>query len=212
MQQMSAMRIIFALGMFCFLNQQGLKAQVVSLNGVYISAGSGTVVNLDTLRTDNTSTLANASTFTLASIINAGVLQGSGTYNIRNQFTNTGTFTANSSLVNFSGNINQDIPALTFHSLTASGTAGTKTALGNIAVNGTLTIGTGDTIDLVTNTLTGAIASTSGTGMLKTQNTSATPIPVNKTWSGIVNYCSSSSQTIVYGNYNDLTASGGNRF
>lgn len=190
---------------------QTASAQVVSLNGAYISTGSGTVINIDTIRNDATSTFANAGTFNLASFINAGTMQGNGTYNISSLFTNSGTFTANSSTVNLNGNSNQNIPAVTFNNLTVSGTGSTKTASGNISVGGTLTISSGDTIDLVTNTFGGTPGTITGTGTLKTQNTSTTPIPSGKTWTGPVYYNSSSSQYIPLGNYADLNGTGGAR-
>jgi hypothetical protein len=186
-------------------------AQVISLNGAYISTGSGTFINIDTVHNDGASTIANAGTFNMASLINAGTVQGNGTYNIRNLFNNTGTFTAGSSTVNFNGNSNQDIPSVTFYNLTVSGSGSTKTATGNVGVNGTLTINSSDTINMVTYTLGGAPTAVAGTGLLKTQNTSSTPIPSGITWTGPVYYNSSPAQTIVYGNYTDLNASGGNR-
>ena len=69
------------------------NAQIISNNSAYISIGSGTVIGTDTINNDNTTTLANAGTITLNSIINAGTTQGNGTYNIARAFTNTGTFT-----------------------------------------------------------------------------------------------------------------------
>lgn len=203
--------ITLLLGILLLLNQQKLQAQYISMNGVNLSISSGTVMGADTLTNDNTSTLSNAGTLSLFSINNAGTLQGNGTYNISRLYTNTGTFTAGSSLVNFNGNSNQLIPGLTFNNLTLSGTGSTKTAGANMVINGTLTISTGDTMDMVTYALSGSLSAVAGTGIFKTQNTSATPIPSGKTWTGPVYYNSSSAQTIVYGNYSDLVATGGNR-
>jgi hypothetical protein len=150
-------------------------------------------------------------TLTLSTLLNDGTAQGNGIYNIAKRFTSSGTFTCGTSLVNFNGNSNQDIPAVTFYHLTVSGSGSTKSATGNTSVNGILTINSGDTINMVTYTLGGTPTSVAGTGPLKTQNTSSTPIPSGKTWTGPVYYNSSSAQTIVYGNYSDLVGSGGNR-
>ena len=186
-------------------------AQVVTLNGAYISTASSTVINIDTIRNDNTSTFANTGTLNLSSIINAGTLQGNGTYNINNLFTNTGTFTPGSSTVHFNGSGNQNIPAVTFNNLTFSGAATIKTAVGNMAVNSALTVNSNVTLEMAANALSGTLTSVVGTGIIKTQNTSITPIPSGKTWTGPVYYNSSSAQTIVFGNYTDLVATGGNR-
>ncbi len=206
----SIKRAVILLTAVFLLHQQNIRAQVVSQNGAYISIGSGTIINFDTLRNDNSGTVANGGTLTLSSIINTATIQGNGTYNINNLFTNTGTFTANSSTVHFIGSSNQYFPALTYNNLMASGSASSKTALGNTVVNGAFTINNTVTIDMATYTLSGSFTST-GTGILKTQNTSSTPIPSGKTWPGEVQYNSSLPQTIVYGNYTNLTASGGNR-
>ena len=275
------------------------NAQYISLNGAYVSIGSGTVVRTDTLANNNTSTVANAGTITLYTINNAGTVQGNGLYNIAQAFTNSGTFSSGTSTVHYNGSGAQSIPALTFYNFTASGSGTIKTATGTLAVNGTittnsnvvlnmstydlggtlgtitnngtiktqsisatpfstgktwtgaveynnstggqtvvagtytdlinnntsgtniaaaaltvnggLTLNASSTFDMATYALSGSLTSISGTGVLKTQNTSTTPIPAGKTWTGLVNYNSSSAQTIVYGNYSDLTASGGNR-
>jgi hypothetical protein len=55
------------------------------------------------------------------------------------------------------------------------------------------------------------VTNVSHAGTLNTQNTSATPITSGKTWGGAVAYNSTSAQTIVAGNYNDLDGSNGDR-
>src|SRR5205823_4384750 len=80
-----------------------------------------------------------------------------------------------------------------------------------ISVSGTLTLNASSVLDMVTNSLSGSPTSITGTGTLKTQNTSSTPIPAGKTWLGAVYYNSTSAQTIVDGNYAALDGSGGNR-
>lgn len=120
-----------------------------------------------------------------------------------------GTVDPGTSTVCFSGST-QNIPAFTFYSLTSGG-SGTKTATGALVVNGVLTTNSLVTLDMATYALSGSITSTSGTGTLKTQNTSSTPIPVGKTWTPTVQYNSASAQTIVNGNYSSLNGTGGNR-
>ena len=199
------------LGMVFLITHQNVHAQYISLNGAYISISSSTNIGADTITNDNTSTLANAGTISIYTINNAGTAQGNGTYNIAAIFANTGTFTPGSSTVNFNGTGAQNIAALTFNNLTISGGGTKKTATGNIVVNATLTVNSTDTLDLVTNTLSGTLSAIAGTGKIKTQNTSSTPVPAGKTWTGKLFYNSSSSQNIVQANYNDLDGTGGNR-
>ncbi len=131
----------------------------------------------------------------------------SGTFTASATFTSGNYITTNSTL-DFNGGV-QTIPAFTYNSLTISGT-GDKTAAGNITVNRALTINSGRILSMSTYTLSG-ITTTSGTGTLRTQNTSSTPIPSGDTWTFTVEYNSSSAQTIVSGNYTNLNGTGANR-
>jgi len=97
------------------------------------------------------------------------------------------------------------LPA-TVNNLTCSG-SGTKTRAANITVSVILTIAPGVTLDMVTNALTG-VASTSGTGTLKTQHATAPHIPINKNWSFTVDYNRGGVQTVSSGTYTNLTLSG----
>jgi hypothetical protein len=141
------------LGAALLLLLQQPLSQVVSLNGAYISTGSNTIVKIDTLRINNSSTNDNAGTHTLASIINDGIVQGNGTYNISNLFTNTGTFNAGSGTVHFNGSINQDIPGLTFYNLTLSGSSTAKTAAGTVNILSTLILSDNTTLALGSNNI-----------------------------------------------------------
>ncbi len=281
-----------------FFCQIKVTAQVVSINGGYISISNNTTISADTI-SNNTSTLSNDGTITLQSFLNTGTVQGNGTYNISKRFINSGTFTPAASTVNYNGSIAQSITQLsynnltisnstanctangaltvsgalqvnassvldmsnydllgaltsvtnngsiktqstsatplptgktwggtieynkttggqtivagTYNNLTNSNTSGTNTSTSDLTINGTLTMNTSSIMDVGTNTLSGSLTSITGAGTFKTQNTSATPIPSGKTWSGVVSYYSSSAQTIVPNNYNDLNAAGGNR-
>ena len=64
------------LGMVFLINHQDLHAQYISLNGAYVSIGSGTVVGTDTVNNNSSTTFANAGTVTLKTIINAGTKTG----------------------------------------------------------------------------------------------------------------------------------------
>ncbi|HMP20596.1 MAG TPA: hypothetical protein PKC39_06540 [Ferruginibacter sp.] len=92
------------------------------------------------------------------------------------------------------------------------------TAPVDITLHGTLSIGSAtglnDTLDLRDNRLlAGGSFATSihATGFLKTVNTNAAPIPAGYNWGGTVWYNSTAAQTMVNGNFNNLTATNGNR-
>lgn len=104
----------------------------------------------------------------------------------------------------------QSVMAGVYQNLTVNNTSGIQTATGSIDINGLLTLN-GGTLNMGTFALTGSSLTTSGSGTITTQNTGATPIPSGRTWSFTVQYNSSSTQTIVNGNYTNLTTSGGNR-
>ena len=103
-------------------------------------------------------------------------------------------------------------------------TAGTTNALNNLtvntsgvvtssvatplAVNGTLSISTDQTLNLLANPLSGNLSSTVIDGTLLTQNTSLTPLPAGKIWAGtgIVSYnAPAGQQTVALGTYTNLT-------
>lgn len=98
----------------------------------------------------------------------------------------------------------QFIPAGTYKTLTLSNTSGTDTAAGAITAT-TLTTGS-SILDMVTYDL--AVTNITNNGTIKTQSVSTTPLSANKTWGGTVNFNAGSgtTQTIVYGTYNILTA------
>jgi hypothetical protein len=110
----------------------------------------------------------------------------------------------------YRSNGGQTISSATYHNLYLNNTSGTQTAGGNLTINGQLSIN-GTTLNMNTFTLAGASLTTAGTGTIQTQNTSGTPLPSGRTWTYSVVYNSGSSQTIVNGNYENLSASGGDR-
>lgn len=133
-------RAVILLAGVILLHQQQLNAQVVSVNGAYISNKIATVISMDTLLNENSSIVSNAGTISLATITNNATLQGNGTYKISEKFNNAGTFSHDSSTVHFNGSSNQDIPGLTFHNLTLSGASTTKTVAGAVNIRGSLTL------------------------------------------------------------------------
>lgn len=98
------------------------------------------------------------------------------------------------------------------NNLTIATTApNTTTTLGTaLAVNGTLTIENNQILNMGANALTGTLSAPIVNGTLQTSNTTATPLPAGKIWSGsgTVHYnATSTAQTVVMGTYNGLVAS-----
>jgi hypothetical protein len=88
--------------------------------------------------------------------------------------------------------------------------ANTVTLLNPVVVNGTLTTAAAQTLNLGINALTGTLTAIANNGTITTQNTTSTPIPSGKTWSGTgtIQYNAASAQTAVTGTYQNLTISG----
>ncbi|MEI8059345.1 MAG: hypothetical protein WCG67_04225, partial [Ferruginibacter sp.] len=99
----------------------------------------------------------------------------------------------------------QIVSSLTYKNLKLNNTSGTNTVGGNITVNGTLTTASGGTLDMGTNQLLGTLNTISNSGIILTQNTSTTAIPVGKTWGGTIVYDGAAVQTVSDGTYNNLT-------
>ena len=102
----------------------------------------------------------------------------------------------------------------TFANLTLSNTYAAVTVTGGVSgsvtVIGVLTISPSDTLNMGTSVLNGSFT-TSGTGVLQTQNTTSKPIFSGRTFTFDVLYNSTSAQTVVGGNYYNLNIAGGNR-
>lgn len=78
-----------------------------------------------------------------------------------------------------------------------------------VAVNGALAVNTDQVLDMGINALSGTLPAININGTLRTQNTTAAPIPSGKIWdgSGIVHYNAAAVQTIAAGTYSGLTIS-----
>jgi hypothetical protein len=97
-----------------------------------------------------TCTIPNGYSTTTNSINNAGILVASSADSLKvfGQWNNSGTFTARTGTVEFAGT-NQNITGTTFHNVVFSH-SGTKTALGNLVFNGSLTNNSGITFNAST--------------------------------------------------------------
>lgn len=188
------------------ITQLGTSSNLTVNTGAYINLLNGGVFDI-----------AAGNTLTINGLLNTGsttgTFSGTATSNLLIGGTATGSvgtayFTSGSAVLN---NFSIDRGVAAAPSVTVGGTTG-------LTVHGTITIGsstnTNNTIDMGTNALIagGSFASNiSATGTLRTANTTATPIPVNKTWGGTVRYYSASPQTMVSGNFNILDGTSGNR-
>jgi hypothetical protein len=124
---------------------------------------------------------------------------------------NLGTLNATSTVV-FNAAGSQTVPVATYGNLIISNTgSSTATAAGAISVINALIVASGSNFDMSTFALTGATLITSGSGILKTQNTTTTPLPTGRSWSMDVLYNSSNAQTVLAGTYANLDLTGGIR-
>jgi hypothetical protein len=97
------------------------------------------------------------------------------------------------------------------NNLSINTTAENTTTLGNnLIVNGILTVGEQQTLNLATSTLSGTLATITNNGIVMTQNTTATPFASGKTWGGVgtlILNAATAAQTLVAGTYNNVTVS-----
>jgi hypothetical protein len=120
----------------------------------------------------------------------------------------SGTFTTTGSTIAYTGANQTAIVLYNYNNLVIGGT-GTKTAEGNLTVNGELNVTS--ILDMTTFTLGGTLTSITGNGTIRTDNTSATPFPAAHTWNPSIKFAAAGSQRIVAGNYTNLDLTGGNR-
>lgn len=208
-----------------------LDIQTYLVNGITTTVGTG---RLKTANISNQPLPSNYSwTFTIeyygttgnqyvvpgnySSLIVSGVRGSNNVYvannetiNLSSAFTASATFSGGAFVV--TGNTfiyngtSQSLTAFTYNNLNIEGT-GDKTAAGTINVNGNLHINSNRTLIMSTRLLA-SVGTTSGTGILRTSYTSTNAIPPNKDWSFSVDYNSGSSQTVVAGNYTNLSLTG----
>jgi hypothetical protein len=116
-----------------------------------------------------------------------------------------GTMSAGST-VDYAMDASQSVRAGTYDNLTLSNAtaARTKSASGNISVNGALNVGVNNTLAMTTFLLSGSLTSIAGSGTISTFNTSLLPIPSGKTWTQTVNYAAATSN-VSGGTYENLT-------
>jgi hypothetical protein len=149
--------------------------------------------------TTTASGILDMSTFTLtvATVANNGTIKTSSTTNP--PFTSGKTWLGTIEYVT-SG---QSVPAGTYNNLQFDNSSGTNTAVGNLAMTGTLTTTSGGTLNMNTFSLTGTVVVNGGT--IKTSSTANPPLPSGETWGGTIEYAVlTGGQYIPAGTYSTL--------
>jgi hypothetical protein len=188
----------------------GTYGNLTLANATGTQTAEGTVTLNNTLSIVAGSTL-NMATFALAgsltSISNSGTIKTASTVNpaLPTDKTWSGAVEYNA----VSGG--QYVANGTYNNLTTGNTSGIQTATGNITISngGTLTTTVGGTLSMATGLLAeSGTATFTNSGTIATANTSATPLPLSKTWGGTVQYNNAvGGQTVVTATYTGLDVS-----
>ena len=187
------------------------NSQTLTLNGNLVNAGSLNAVSSSTIVIGGSCTISGIGTNQFNHLaINSGKTLTGGTINISGNFINNGTYSASGGTVILNGTTAQTIPTATYSTLSITNTNAIVSATGSITISTNININASATLDLGVNQLLfSGSPSTTGSGTLNTQNTSASPFPASKTWSFAINfYNSTGGQTIPYSSvFNGLTIS-----
>jgi len=182
--------LAIALGIVFLLLLQEMQAQYISNNGAYVSISSGTVVRMDSIANDNATTLNNAGTIILNTLINAGVTQGNGTYTISGNFINTGTVAIDDTngTVSMNGTSAQIMTmsgATSFYNLIIDNAIGVTLSSTQTTITNNLTINSGKIFKIEadkTLTVTGVIANYGGNaGFILESNVAGTASLIHTT-------------------------------
>ncbi len=111
------------------------------------------------------------------------------------------------SKVVYKANGNQNLSNKSYYHLEIYG-SGSKLTVGDLTVNGNLHISGILDVNASTEDLIGNLQSVTGTGLLRTTSSGPNALPANLTWSCTVEFYRNGNQTIPYGNYSILMATG----
>ncbi|TDO23165.1 T9SS type A sorting domain-containing protein [Pedobacter duraquae] len=190
---------------------KSLPATAVITGALNFTVNANAIVDFNTSILDgSTGTFTLSSTGTLITANTQGIAQTGGSGSIQSTGTRSFSQTANYWYDTNVAQITGSGLPVAVNNLTVSKVSSgvTLTPGTQLTVNGILTMTSGF-FDLTTvPLLLGISATTAGTGMLITQNTSALPIPTGKTWTfGVTYNANAGSQTLVPGTFGGLTMS-----
>ena len=187
--------------------------------GTYTNLTSGNTGGTNTaggnLNVNSTLSVASGGTLDLSTFVLGGTLStisNSGAVILAQNTSGTPVPTGKvwGGLVSYNNGVGgQTVMAGTYNDLTMGNALNTNTASGALTVNGTLTNTAGGTLNMGTNVLNGTLAGLSGSGIIKTQNTSALPVPTGMTWPQSIWYnAAGGGQTVVVGTYANIVNAG----
>jgi hypothetical protein len=164
-------------------------------NGGTLNLGTQVVTSQST---DNNAVFTQQSGATLITSAATGLPANFNTANLTATFSSGGNFEFRGAAT---GTFTTTPTAGTVNNLTFNRPSNTVTLGQAFAVAGVLNITSTTTAIAGTNLITGASLTTTGTGLLRTANTSASPIPVGRTWSFDVEFNAATAQTVPAGTY-----------
>jgi MBG domain (YGX type)/Putative peptidoglycan binding domain/MBG domain len=184
---------------FTGLGEKTMAAGTTTLSGNWHVTGGASMLSTN-----------NSDVVVVGNITGTGdITSGSGTIILEGDWTNSGTFTAGTGAVDYKKSSGgQTVGGVVYNILTLSNTSGAQTAGGNIEAAVLNKVSATGILNMGVHIL--SATTVNNAGIIRTQNTSANPIPAGKTWGGTVHYNNpGGSQTIVAGTYNKLTIAQG---
>ncbi len=195
------------------INAQGTVTNQNTTNPNYVTLDPASTVDFNGTGAQTVGSETYGNVIISGTRVGTPVITISGTVNIAGSFTITESgavsYTTTSSTVRFTKSTGgQVIPSvIPYASLTLLNSSGTNTVDGNISVTTTFTTTAGGTLNMGIYALT--VATVSSSGIILTQNTSATPFTTGKSWGGTVDYnAATGGQTVIAGTYSNLSVGG----
>ena len=166
--------IVFC-GALLFSDFDTLRAQVISINGAFVSLTSGVAAVTMDISNGNGTFTNNGGLQLSGSFVNGGTTNGNGAYQLAGQWTNNGAFTAGSGTVTFNGasvqNMNGSAVTQAFNNIVINNSNGVIVGGSSVfTINGAMTISNGASLSLAAGpALTiaaNASITTAGTGQI----------------------------------------------